>query len=661
MQPHTQLIITHRNHHTHNSPYTHPHPHHTHTRYKALAGELVIAGVFVRVYDEQPSFPVSNPAALCRGLVTYLHNTVRAPDTNTSPTCWLPTSPTDTDNSTGLPTPTTAGKPAWVLQREHLLCTLRALSKLLEAVPKVSRLLTTPATLAPLFNCLEPAIARSQQQGARGGDAQGGGGIAGGTPQQKSTSMTTSTSSTTPSQPHNNNNNLQTMPIAVYEAQVATGALAALVRCTQLAACVEAMASVPRNIMLALWIVHRPPSHACLVLALRLLHALAPTAAAAWAAGCHAGAIYLLTQLLPVDPTIAAATDDNDAQHTVRVACASLLGRLIAQPLHGPRVRLLLQRLLPEGLVASLADGPAEASVSAFRESAETPERLWTRDMAATAAVEIDALAWAACDHQRGGGGGSVSTPNKVPGTPPQKAGEDLTSRDSSSLDYEWSPPEGFVMPYQFGTAGQALLCVGGVYVQLYLREPQYPLRDPKAFMEGLLQMFLAAGGGKEGGVAGGGVQDTEAVLLVGSAATALCKVCGYGWGWGCGCWCGRVGVYVGVGWWCSINKNNPPPTTSTGAPATCPSCSVPRLCRQTHKTSGSTHPTHRRPPPRPRRQPGRCHPTSAAPTCSIACGGERRGATGHDDGNGIVGCTGMGHGGPGVVVGNTQAPAGEW
>jgi hypothetical protein len=38
----------------------------------------------------------------------------------------------------------------------------------------------------------------------------------------------------------------------------------------------------------------------------------------------------------------------------VRAATASLLGRLAGQPLHGPRVALLLGRLLPPGLVAAL-------------------------------------------------------------------------------------------------------------------------------------------------------------------------------------------------------------------------------------------------------------------------------------------------------------------
>ncbi len=44
---------------------------------------------------------------------------------------------------------------------------------------------------------------------------------------------------------------------------------------------------------------------------------------------------------------------------TVQLAAASLLGRLQVQALHGPRVTLTLQRLLPPGLVAAIQASPA--------------------------------------------------------------------------------------------------------------------------------------------------------------------------------------------------------------------------------------------------------------------------------------------------------------
>ena len=43
-------------------------------KFAALGQELVVAGVFVRVYNEQPNFPVADPAAFCKGLVTFIHS-----------------------------------------------------------------------------------------------------------------------------------------------------------------------------------------------------------------------------------------------------------------------------------------------------------------------------------------------------------------------------------------------------------------------------------------------------------------------------------------------------------------------------------------------------------------------------------------------------------
>ena len=42
-------------------------------KFAALGQELVVAGVFVRVYNEQPNSPVADPAAFCKGLVTFIH------------------------------------------------------------------------------------------------------------------------------------------------------------------------------------------------------------------------------------------------------------------------------------------------------------------------------------------------------------------------------------------------------------------------------------------------------------------------------------------------------------------------------------------------------------------------------------------------------------
>ena len=71
--------------------------------------------------------------------------------------------------------------------------------------------------------------------------------------------------------------------------------------------------------LLALWLVHRPPNSTVRMLALRLLHALAGTPAAAWAAAAHAGCLYLLSVLLPTPA--ASATDQVGCARFQKVAC----------------------------------------------------------------------------------------------------------------------------------------------------------------------------------------------------------------------------------------------------------------------------------------------------------------------------------------------------
>jgi DnaJ family protein C protein 13 len=48
-----------------------------------------------------------------------------------------------------------------------------------------------------------------------------------------------------------------------------------------------------------------------------------------------------------------------------------VLSALLSQPTHGPRVSLLLHKLLPPGLVASIAEGPPEAVMRALSQVRE--------------------------------------------------------------------------------------------------------------------------------------------------------------------------------------------------------------------------------------------------------------------------------------------------
>jgi hypothetical protein len=52
-----------------------------------------------------------------------------------------------------------------------------------------------------------------------------------------------------------------------------------------------------------------------------------------------------------------------------------------------------------------------------------------------------------------------------------------------------WTPPEDFSI--RFDSLNSELF-VGNVYVRHYLKNPGFPLRAPKAFLEGLLKTYLS-------------------------------------------------------------------------------------------------------------------------------------------------------------------------
>lgn len=76
-----------------------------------------------------------------------------------------------------------------------------------------------------------------------------------------------------------------------------------------------------------------------------------------------------------------------------RAAAASLLGKLVGQPMHGPRVAITIARFLPDGLVSAIRDGPGDAVVTALGQSTETPELVWSPAMAASLAAQLSTMA----------------------------------------------------------------------------------------------------------------------------------------------------------------------------------------------------------------------------------------------------------------------------
>lgn len=401
--------------------------------YASLRGELIVAGVYVRVYIEQPNFSLKDSVAFCKGLVTKIHALLqqqRQGDGGDGTSAKAFSGSEDEEESPRQ------------RRRRHLSQCLTALSCVLDVQPRLMGVLATKPALEPLLGCIAPVC----ELGHSG-------------PLWPKYTLPTkaTTASVLPKErwaaAGANLEDLEEELLSSCDA--ASAAFNILLKLTAHAGCVEAMAN-ERCLIQAYWIAHRPPRPEDQMRALKLLHALSGTAAAAWAAAAHAGVFFLAEVLLPVN----LETDEapRAAQEAAREGVAAVFARLAAHPLHGPRVVLWLGKLLPPGLVASLQDGPPSTAVAALAQPSETPERIWTRGMQRSAAEEIAHLATTARAAQAN-----------------NKTSLEWTPGDSYSLYYEELRDEMFV---------------GGVYVRLFLKTPGHPLKNPQAFLEGLLERY---------------------------------------------------------------------------------------------------------------------------------------------------------------------------
>ena len=138
-----------------------------------------------------------------------------------------------------------------------------------------------------------------------------------------------------------------------------------------------------------------------------------------------------------------------------RMAAAKLLNRLSNDEKEGPKVVLDLRRFMPLVLVNKIRDQP-EVVCSQFDSEHETPEIIWTA-------------------HMRG---------------QLRQVVEDFAAQWNEALwnDEEWSLPRNYHMEYP--ELAQELY-VGGIYIRLFLKDPKFPLRDPKTSLEGCLNLFF--------------------------------------------------------------------------------------------------------------------------------------------------------------------------
>ncbi|XP_030471373.2 dnaJ homolog subfamily C GRV2 isoform X1 [Syzygium oleosum] len=380
--------------------------------YKALSKELYVGQVYLRVYNDQPEFDISEPEAFCVALVEFLSSLVHneypkdtyVPSNGNQSEPVPETREFQGDKTDGLgdgqhvPLESAVVSEGHVAEKEEfpLIRNLRfgliSLQNLLTSNPNLASILSSKEKLVPIFECFS-------------------------------------------------------VP-EVSESNIPQLCLSVLSLLTTYAPCLEAMVADVSSILLLFQMLHASPK--CREGALHVLYALASTPELAWAAAKHGGVVYILELLLPRQEEIPLQQ---------RASAASLLGKLLGQPMHGPRVAITLGRFLPDGLVSVVRDGPGEAVVSALEQTTETPELVWTPAMATSLSAQIATMA------------------------------SDLYREQMKGRVVDWDVPEHTPAQQEMRDEPQ----VGGIYVRLFLKDPKFPLRNPKRFLEGLLDQYLSS------------------------------------------------------------------------------------------------------------------------------------------------------------------------
>ncbi|CAM8877018.1 unnamed protein product [Rhodiola kirilowii] len=405
--------------------------------YKALSKELYVGHVYLRVYNDQPDFEISDPEAFCAALLDYISFLVQSASSIVQSSDSIELFDESSERKSDNVDDTDEKQPVTDDSEEQadinvksdknsdLVKNLRfgliSLKNLLTKSPSLASVFSSKEKLMPLFECFAVPGAS--------------------------------------------------------ENMIPQLCLSVLSILTTYAPSLEAMVSDSSCLLLLFQMLHSAPS--CREGALHVLYALASTSELAWAAAKHGGVVYILELLLPLKEEIPLQQ---------RASAASLLGKLVGQPMHGPRVAITLARFLPDGLVSITRDGPGEAVIYALEQTTETPELVWTPAMAASLSAQIATMA------------------------------SDLYREQMKGRVVDWDVPE--------QTSGQQEMRdepqVGGIYVRLFLKDPKFPLRNPKRFLEGLLEQYLSSIAASHYDLQ---AVDPELSLLLSAALVSLLRV----------------------------------------------------------------------------------------------------------------------------------------
>ncbi|XP_049876765.1 dnaJ homolog subfamily C member 13 [Pectinophora gossypiella] len=187
----------------------------------------------------------------------------------------------------------------------------------------------------------------------------------------------------------------------------------------------------------------------------------------------------------------------NSKTPETREAAVELLARMMADKLHGPKVRLTISRYVPGVFAEAMRESGASSAVHMMDANHEHPELVWSDEARKRVCNHVAALR---DRHQSN-----------------QLRDANLTFEDRETLERvsageeTWAPP------------GEVV--VAGVYLKLYLQNPHWNLRSPKKFLQELLTETLAALN-KDSGEGSRGEVCAKALAILLRSRPALGEVC---------------------------------------------------------------------------------------------------------------------------------------
>ena len=192
-----------------------------------------------------------------------------------------------------------------------------------------------------------------------------------------------------------------------------------------------------------------------------------------------------------------------------RVGAAKLISRLLWAPETGSLISPLLYKFLPNALVSMLKDEGAEAMLHVFDKESELPDLIWNAEMRG--------------DLRKG-------VRDILDGL--MRVRDAKAAGDASPSDDD----RGFTLPPTFLVRYPKLrneLCIGGIFVRLFLKEPSFKLRDPNWFLESLLLRWMqelnafTGDGSTDDETTGNELTSSQGDILeqITSATVCLCKL----------------------------------------------------------------------------------------------------------------------------------------